>query len=115
MPTEVKPWGEYTDLFRHQEYVLKTITVAPKQRLSLQTHKDRAEFWVCLSGEPLVEIDDEIKRLLPRQTIEIPRRACHRLINDGVEPVVILELQHGYCNEWDIQRLEDDYDRTLCE
>lgn len=115
MPQVDKPWGHYSDIVRTEDYVLKMISVKPKERLSLQRHTYRAEFWVVMEGRPLVEIGNEVKRLRHLDTVKIDTYQEHRLINDTNRFVVILELQYGACDENDITRLEDDYDRTLCE
>lgn len=106
-----KPWGHYHDIERTEDYVLKIISVKPKQRLSLQYHDNRAEFWVVMEGTPLIEVGDEVRRLRHLDAVRIDTREPHRLINDTNKFVVILELQYGSCNEDDIVRLEDDYGR----
>jgi mannose-6-phosphate isomerase-like protein (cupin superfamily) len=112
-----KPWGSYTDYFRDDNVVFKTIEVSPKQRLSLQTHEERAEIWVVMEGECLCEINENVRRLGRGETLDsnwifIQQGDVHRLINDTTEKCVIAELQFGKCSEQDIVRLEDDYNRT---
>lgn len=109
--TVKKPWGEYEDIIRTEEYVLKTIRVAPKKRLSLQFHHHRDEYWVCVKGTPIVDVDHQLQRLNVGDSVWVQRRLHHRLINDTDEYIEILELQHGRCSEDDIIRLEDDYER----
>jgi mannose-6-phosphate isomerase-like protein (cupin superfamily) len=112
MMTKVdKPWGFYTDYFRADNLVFKTIEVNPKQRLSLQVHKERAEIWVVVEGECLCEINEDVHRLRKGNWISIEQGNFHRLINDTTEKCVIAELQFGKCFEQDIIRLEDDYNR----
>ena len=106
-----KPWGSYTDYFRADNLVFKTIEVNPKQRLSLQVHKERAEIWVVVEGECLCEINEDVHRLRKGNWISIEQGNVHRLINDTTEKCVIAELQFGKCFEQDIIRLEDDYNR----
>lgn len=106
-----KPWGSYRDLYRKDEIVLKKINVEPKQRLSLQMHEHRSEFWIVTEGECLCEIDKDIYRLKKWDSIKIKEGQHHRLINDTPNPCEITELQFGHCNEDDIVRIEDDYRR----
>lgn len=106
-----KPWGSYTDYFRTDNLVFKTIEVNPKQRLSLQYHEERQEIWVVMEGECLCENNGAIHRLRKANWISIVQGDIHRLINDTTEKCVIAELQFGKCSEQDITRLEDDYNR----
>jgi mannose-6-phosphate isomerase-like protein (cupin superfamily) len=107
-----KPWGKYEDLYREDDVVLKKIIVDPKQRLSLQTHLQRAEFWVVTDGECLCELGPNIQRLKKWDTIHIEAGQPHRLINDTNDPCEVTELQFGLCTESDIIRYEDDYSRA---
>lgn len=118
--TEIyKPWGKYEDIFRSNGLVLKKITVDPKQRLSLQNHLGRSEFWVVVDGECLCEIGGskfrhsprDIKRIKKGGYIVIEKGEVHRLINDTPRECQVVELQWGDCKEDDIHRLEDDYAR----
>ena len=104
-----KPWGKYEDLYRTDEVVLKKITVDPKQRLSLQAHNHRAEFWVVTDGECLCEVGPNVWRLRKWGTIHIERGHAHRRINDTSAPC---EFKLGLCQEDDITRYEDDYSRA---
>lgn len=107
-----KPWGSYRDLYRTDDIVLKTITVNPKSRLSLQSHSKRNEFWVVVKGNCICELNDNVYRLHKGDRIQISVYDNHRLINDGILPCEIVELQYGeLCDEDDILRLEDDYSR----
>ena len=109
--TGEKPWCKYEDIYRTDEIVLKQITVNPKQRLSLQAHDSREEFWVVTGGECLCEVGPNVWRLRKWGTIHIERGHAHRLINDTNNPCEITELQFGFCKEEDITRYEDDYSR----
>jgi mannose-6-phosphate isomerase-like protein (cupin superfamily) len=114
-----KPWGNYSDLYRDKNLVLKKITVNPKSRLSLQYHNLRSEFWIVMKGCCICETyngqkyfdECSLKRLCPGDTVQISMAQTHRLINDSNEPCEIAELQYGDCDEEDIFRLEDDYNR----
>ena len=107
-----KAWGQYTDLYRTQNIVLKKILVHPKQRLYLQTHEKRSEFWVVTAGECLCELEQTVARLKKWDTIQIKNGQEHRLINDSNNLCEVTELQFGFCDENDIIRIEDDYNRT---
>jgi mannose-6-phosphate isomerase-like protein (cupin superfamily) len=118
-----KPWGKYEDIFRSDELVLKKITVDPKQRLSLQNHLKRSEFWVVTKGECLCETGvgerdtrfrdspRNVRRLRVGECVVVACGEVHRLINDTPRECQVVELQWGDCKEGDIHRLEDDYER----
>lgn len=108
-----RPWGSYTVLEEEQEgFKIKRIEVAPGARLSLQSHKQRSEHWVVVSGTATVTNGDEVITVQKNQSTYIPIGAKHRLENLGTEPLHIVEVQVGeYLGEDDIQRYEDNYGR----
>ncbi|VAW80421.1 Glycosyltransferase, partial [hydrothermal vent metagenome] len=107
-----RPWGYYENLLERDDHKIKEIIVQPGERLSLQKHRRRAEHWTVVSGEALVTVGDQEIPLKPGQSVDIPRGAVHRIMNPGVIPLVLVEVQMGdYFGEDDIIRLEDDYDR----
>ena len=110
--TDHRPWGRFTCLADEDDHKVKRITVAPGQRLSLQRHNHRWEHWLIVSGRATVTLNDVLLELGPGESIDINRRAVHRVQNNGTEDVVFIEIQLGdYFGEDDIERLEDDYGR----
>jgi mannose-1-phosphate guanylyltransferase len=108
-----RPWGTYTVLEEYDKYKIKTITVKPKKRLSLQRHLHRSEHWIVVSGTALVEIGDTKQTIYSNESVYIPIGEKHRLTNIGSIPLVIVEAQVGdYLGEDDIQRFDDDYRRV---
>jgi phosphoglucomutase len=92
---------------------VKRINVNPGARLSLQSHKHRAENWVVVEGEALVTINDDQLVVKKGESAYIPKGARHRMENRGQEEMVLIEVQYGdYLGEDDIERFEDDYGRT---
>lgn len=108
-----RPWGNYTVLEEDPEgFKLKRIEVAPGARLSLQSHKQRSEHWVVVSGTATVTNGDDVITVHKNQSTYIPIGAKHRLENRGNKPLHIVEIQVGeYLGEDDIQRYEDHYGR----
>lgn len=108
-----RPWGSYTVLEEDPEgFKLKRIEVAPGARLSLQSHRQRSEHWVVVSGTATVTNGEEVITVYKNQSTYIPIGAKHRLENLGNEPLHIVEIQVGdYLGEDDIQRYEDNYGR----
>ena len=108
-----RPWGNYTLLEEDPEgFKIKRIEVAPGARLSLQSHTQRSEHWVVVSGTATVTNGNEVIAVQKNQSTYIPIGAKHRLENLGDEPLHIVEIQVGdYLGEDDIQRYEDNYGR----
>jgi mannose-1-phosphate guanylyltransferase/mannose-6-phosphate isomerase len=93
-----RPWGSYT--------------VNPGQKLSLQLHHHRSEHWVVVSGTAEVELNGETLLLRQGESTFVRSGMRHRLINPGVIPLEVIEVQLGeYLEEDDIVRFEDDYGR----
>lgn len=108
-----RPWGNYTMLEEDPEgFKIKRIEVAPGARLSLQSHNQRSEHWVVVSGTATVTNGNEVITVQKNQSTYIPIGSKHRLENLGTEPLHIVEVQVGeYLGEDDIQRYEDNYGR----
>jgi len=111
--TVYKPWGKFTTLEVRDKFIVKTLTINPNKRLSLQKHLHRSEHWTVVSGTALIRKDNEEFLLRPNESTFIPIGVVHRISNIGKIPVVIVEVQVGeYLDESDIIRLEDDYGRV---
>jgi mannose-6-phosphate isomerase-like protein (cupin superfamily) len=108
-----RPWGKWRVIDVGAAHAVKRIEVAPGGRLSLQRHEGRAERWVVVAGEGIVTLGARTRRLAPGGSVAIPKRAIHRLENDGREVLILIEIQLGtHLDEADIERLADDYDRS---
>ena len=110
--TAHRPWGTYTVLEDTPGYKIKRIVVKPGKRLSLQKHYHRNEHWIVVSGTATVTVGDETRLIRPNESTYIKMGEVHRLANDGVIPVILIEAQVGeYTGEDDIVRIEDDFQR----
>jgi mannose-1-phosphate guanylyltransferase/mannose-6-phosphate isomerase len=113
-PTVERPWGRYTVMQSGPGYKVKKVVVDPGRRLSLQLHHRRAEHWVVVQGEALVTIGENVRKVLPHQSVYVPVETLHRLENPGPEPLALIEVQTGdYLEEDDIVRLDDDFWRKV--
>jgi mannose-1-phosphate guanylyltransferase len=111
--TVQRPWGSFRTIEEGPGFKIKRIVVNPQQSLSLQLHHKRAEHWVVVRGEAIVQIGDEEVLTRPGEYRFIPLGEKHRLSNRTTEPVEIVEVQIGsYLGEDDIVRLVDDYGRA---
>jgi mannose-1-phosphate guanylyltransferase/mannose-6-phosphate isomerase len=108
-----RPWGNFTILEDGGNgFKIKRIEVVPGGRLSLQSHAQRSEHWVVVSGTATVVNGDEVITVHRNQSTYIPMGVKHRLENRGSETLHIVEVQVGdYLGEDDIQRYDDQYGR----
>lgn len=108
----LRPWGSYRSLDLSERHKVKSITVKPGGRLSLQRHHHRSEHWIVVRGTALVTIGSEVRPVHENESVYIPIGAVHRMENPGKIDLEIIEVQTGgYLGEDDIIRLEDIYNR----
>jgi len=106
-----RPWGLWVDWYRTSEATLKCMVIRPGARMSLQRHAERREVWRVISGHGEDQGTHPATPLTAGKTHVVQIGDKHRIANTGGEPLVIVELQMGHCDEHDIERLEDDYER----
>ena len=106
-PKTIRPWGYYRILHNPNNNVkVKELTVDPGQRLSMQRHQYREEFWFVAEGTATVKWDEHGHTTTKvYQTEKIQQHEWHQLINETTKPLKIIEIQYGIrCDEADIQR-----------
>ena len=111
-PKTARPWGYYKVLHQvGKEVKLKELTVEPGKSLSMQKHKQRAEFWFVSEGEASVytlnrKTDSElVGKFTQFDHTWIANNEWHQLVNETLEPLRIIEIQYGTnCVEEDIER-----------
>ncbi|MDE0458787.1 MAG: cupin domain-containing protein [Chromatiales bacterium] len=107
-----RPWGSYDSVHEGEGFKVKHITVRPGQRLSLQSHRRRAEHWVVVRGVARVTREGETYLVRENESTFTPTGARHRPENPGESPLDLVEVQTGdSLGEDDIVRLDDDYGR----
>ena len=110
--TDYRPWGSYTVLEEEPRYKIKRISVNPGAKLSLQMHHHRSEHWIVVKGTAKVTCGDETFFVKENESTYISAGHKHRLENDGVIPLELIEVQNGsYLGEDDIVRYDDVYGR----
>ena len=110
--TIYRPWGHAETFKTGDGFLVKRLTVAPGEALSLQMHRHRAEHWVVVRGEATVQRDDEHFVVAADESTYIPVGARHRLSNRGTTPLEVIEVQVGaLLSEDDIVRFDDRYGR----
>jgi mannose-6-phosphate isomerase len=114
--TSKRPWGHYEDFAQNKKCTVRLHTVRPNQRMSLQRHLKRDEFFVPLDiGVSYILGETEVSTN-PGDYVLVPRGQWHRIINKTARPVRILEVAFGtYDQVNDIQRKSDDYGRVAAD
>ena len=111
-PKTARAWGYYRVLHEPNPNVkLKELTVEPGQRLSMQRHDHRSEFWFVSKGTATVYTLDSSTDLdlmgtySAHQHLFIPQGSWHQLCNETDQPLRLIEIQYGdRCEEQDIER-----------
>ncbi len=105
-----RPWGQQKQYAYNEECTVTYIVVEPDHRLSLQSHSNRAELWVALDDNAIIQVGETITRAHAGEEFWIPPNTMHRLTSSGTRTRV-LEVAFGNWKQEDITRYEDDYNR----
>jgi cytidyltransferase-like protein len=110
-PKTERPWGYYRVIHEAPYMKVKELTLNPKQKISMQRHKLRSEYWFVSEGRAQVAGELASGYALPVVNLEqhdshdVDKGTWHQLINPYNEPVKIIEIQYGeQCVEQDIER-----------
>lgn len=106
-----RPWGTFRQYAHNAPCTVSLMTVLPGQRLSLQSHKGRAELWIVLDDGARVQVGDIVRDCRAGEEIWIRAEEKHRLSSPGDRPVRVLEVAFGNWQQADITRYEDDFRR----
>lgn len=104
-----RQWGYYRVLHEVAGCKVKELTVDPGKKLSMQRHRERAEYWLVSEGVATVQGKGNTPTTLRKhQSINIQTREWHQLCNDTELPLRIIEVQYGEnCIEEDIERVTE--------
>jgi mannose-1-phosphate guanylyltransferase len=89
------PWGSYDSIDNGERFQVKRITVKPGEKLSVQMHHHRAEYWIVVGGTAKVTNGDDTLLLSENQSTYIPIGVVHALENLGKIPLELMEVQSG--------------------
>ena len=107
------PWGSFEVLSEAPGHKVKRIFVEPGGCLSLQLHHLRSEHWFVVAGVGVAIVDGNKISLQAGSSLDIPKKAKHRVQNSSNENLIMIEVQTGeYCGDDDIERFEDKYGRV---
>ncbi len=106
-----KPLGKFYDFAESKgKWLLKLLVIKRGQRLSLQKHAKRSEFWIVAEGNVQIQKGDTLYDLSPKETVFIEKGETHRIT--ALTDAVVVEVTFGSHRERDIVRLADDYGRS---
>ncbi|MBY0376632.1 phosphomannose isomerase type II C-terminal cupin domain [Patescibacteria group bacterium] len=108
---EERPWGNFRQFTHNSSSTVKIITVKPLEKLSLQSHTKRTEFWRVIKGSGVIEIDEKKMSVIEGDEKTIPLGSKHR-IEASENGISVLEISTGEFDENDITRYEDKYGRV---
>lgn len=111
-PRTERSWGYYRVLHEvGSQTKLKELTVQPGQRLSMQRHGHRAEFWFVAQGQATVYTVNRSTDVEPLASMTVHEHCWiapnqwHQLCNETDQPLRLIEIQYGdNCVEEDIER-----------
>ena len=106
-----RPWGAFRQYAGNEPCTVSLMTVLPGRRLSLQSHRDRAELWIVLDDGAVVQVGEQQRACRAGEEIWIAAEVRHRLSCAGDRPVRVLEVAFGEWRQNDIVRYADDFDR----
>lgn len=107
---EERPWGWFETIQEGTNYKVKKLFIKKGCRISLQSHDQRDEHWVIVSGFGVVKIDETERFIGTNGHIFIPKKHKHRIM--ATKDLELIEVQMGVCEEKDIIRYEDDFGRA---
>jgi cytidyltransferase-like protein len=102
-----RQWGYYERILPSDtNYQIKRLTLLPNKSTSLQTHEQRKEFWVCVSGNGQVVVGEEKRNFQKDDHVKVEILEKHQIINTSdSEELILIEIQSGkYLGEDDIVR-----------
>ena len=110
---DTRPWGTWEVIDCGENFCVKKIMVISGGILSLQLHHFRAEHWIIVKGQAVINLEEQILEKKAGESVYIPEETKHRIQNQTAEPMEFIEIQVGEnLDENDIVRFEDKYGRV---
>lgn len=108
-----RPWGYYRVLHEVSGMKVKELSIEPGQKISMQKHEHRSEYWIVSEGQCVVYGKSSNGNFMPlialkkHDSLKINLGEWHQLANPHDKPCRVVEIQYGSkCEESDIQRHE---------
>ncbi|MEM0872426.1 cupin domain-containing protein, partial [Escherichia coli] len=107
---ELSSWGEIEKGDRDNKYIGNRRIIKPGAKISKQIHYHRSEHWIVVSGTASIVIDGKESVLTENESTFIKVGQEHSIMNPGLVPLIIIEIQSGsYVSEDDIIRVKEIY------
>ena len=107
---EFRSWGEIEKVDSDNKYIVNRIIIKPGAKISKQIHYHRSEHWIVVSGTASIVIDGKESVLTENESTFIKVGQEHSIMNPGLVPLIIIEIQSGsYVSEDDIIRVKEIY------
>jgi mannose-6-phosphate isomerase len=108
------PWGKYEQVLFNQLGTIKLVHVKKGEKISLQMHATRDEYWKVLAGSPTIQLGppDDIQSYSSKKGDEffIPKNTAHQA-SALKGKVLLLAVSYGKFNLDDKVRIHDEYGR----
>ena len=88
-------WGCKETLSRSEGYLVKKLTIFPGKSLSLHKHEKRSEHWSVVSGTATILLGGKEKQYHTNESIFVPMGVFHRISNDTLENLIVIEVSIG--------------------
>lgn len=100
-------WGTTVLLDEGSHFRIKRVEIQPGKQMTLHAHYHRSEHWVVMAGTVMVVFEDSERIVNTGESTYVPPCTPHRLLNPGVLPAKLLEVQNGeYLGEDDMQVID---------
>jgi len=110
---EARPWGTFENLYEDKSFLVKKLTIHPREKLSIQYHNHRHENWIIAKGKGEILIGNEKFSGKVGSSFYVPKKKVHSIKNTGKNNLILIEVQTGSkLSEKDIVRLKDAYGRN---
>jgi mannose-6-phosphate isomerase len=106
-----RPWGSYEVLYEADTYKVKRVIVKSGKRISYQYHQNRSEHWTIVQGTGNFILDGMNRTVTVGDVLSIDIGSLHRIHNISTCDLIVIETQIGVCDESDIVRIDDDFNR----
>lgn len=90
-----RPWGSREEVASGERFQVQEIEIKPGASLSEQSHINRAEHWVVVSGTLEITIEGERHLVTENQSAYVPVGARHKLANPGALRRVSLKFSRA--------------------
>ncbi len=90
-----RQWGNYELLVDTPHYRVKKVVINPGKTIYAHKHLLRSEHWSVVTGQALIELDDELGIYETNSIIEVCQGMTHQVSNIGNDTLVIIEVSVG--------------------